>query len=105
MASGKPSDPNCSPKHTTLSRSAARYGPGRGGIPLGLGDPQCRLPRQFSTPTCHHTGDRAPAGRSGPPQTDGAEYLAPDDVAERLADHGPSDADQILAGASLFQRV
>jgi hypothetical protein len=40
-----------------------------------------------------------------PPHTHGAEYLAPDDVAERLAEHGPSDADQILAGASLFQRV
>jgi CRP/FNR family cyclic AMP-dependent transcriptional regulator len=36
-----------------------------------------------------------------PPQSDGAEYLWPDDVADRLAD----DADQILARAGLFQGV
>jgi CRP-like cAMP-binding protein len=41
----------------------------------------------------------------GPPQTDGAQYLGPDDVAERLADQSGSDADQILARASLFQGV
>jgi CRP/FNR family cyclic AMP-dependent transcriptional regulator len=55
--------------------------------------------------------DPAPHGAPGArwpnraPHTHGAEYLAPDDVAERPADHGASDADQILAGASLFQRV
>jgi len=55
--------------------------------------------------------DLAPHGGPGArrpdraPQTDGAEYLGPDDVAERLADHGASDADQILARAGLFQRV
>jgi CRP/FNR family transcriptional regulator, cyclic AMP receptor protein len=41
----------------------------------------------------------------GPPQTDGAQYVGPDDVAERLADQGGSDADQILARAGLFQGV
>jgi CRP-like cAMP-binding protein len=38
-------------------------------------------------------------------QTDRAEYPGPDDVAERLADQGASDADQILARAGLFQGV
>jgi hypothetical protein len=61
-------------------------------------------PAVFDADLTPHGGPGA-AGRSGPPQTDGAEYLAPDDVAERLADRGASDADQILAGASLFQRV
>ena len=55
--------------------------------------------------------DLAPHGGPGarwpdrPPQTDGAEYLALDDVAERRADQGAGDADQILARAGLFQRV
>jgi CRP-like cAMP-binding protein len=40
-----------------------------------------------------------------PPQNDGAEYLGPDDVAERLADQGAGDADEVLARASLFQGV
>jgi CRP-like cAMP-binding protein len=40
-----------------------------------------------------------------PPQNDGAEYLGPDDVAERLADQCASKADQILARAGLFQGV
>ena len=40
-----------------------------------------------------------------PPQTGGAEYLGPDEVAERLADHGAGDADQILARAGLFHGV
>jgi CRP/FNR family cyclic AMP-dependent transcriptional regulator len=55
--------------------------------------------------------DLTPHGGSGarwphrPPQSDGAEYLAPDDVAERLTEQGAGDADQILARAGLFQRV
>jgi CRP/FNR family transcriptional regulator, cyclic AMP receptor protein len=55
--------------------------------------------------------DLAPHGGPGarwpdpPPLTDGAEYLGPDDVAERLADQGAGDADQILARAGLFQGV
>jgi CRP-like cAMP-binding protein len=61
-------------------------------------------PAVFDADLTPHGGPGA-AGRSGPPQTDGAEYLGPDDVAERLADRGASDADQILAGAGLFQRV
>ena len=40
-----------------------------------------------------------------PRHTDGAEYLGPDDVAERLADQCASKADQILARAGLFQGV
>jgi CRP/FNR family transcriptional regulator, cyclic AMP receptor protein len=55
--------------------------------------------------------DLAPRGGLGArwpdraPQTDRAEYLGPDDVAERLADQGVSDADQILSRAGLFQGV
>jgi CRP-like cAMP-binding protein len=55
--------------------------------------------------------DLAPHGGPGarwpdrPPQTDGAKYLAPDDVAERLADQSAGDADQILARAGLFQGI
>jgi CRP/FNR family cyclic AMP-dependent transcriptional regulator len=55
--------------------------------------------------------DLAPHGGSGtrwpdrPPHTDGGDYLAPDDVAERLADQGARDADKILARAGLFQGV
>jgi CRP-like cAMP-binding protein len=40
----------------------------------------------------------------GPPQTDGEQYLGPDD-AVRLADRGACDADEILARAGLFQGV
>jgi CRP/FNR family cyclic AMP-dependent transcriptional regulator len=41
-----------------------------------------------------------------PRHTDGAEYLGPDDdVADRLADQGAGDADEVLARASLFQGV
>jgi CRP/FNR family cyclic AMP-dependent transcriptional regulator len=40
-----------------------------------------------------------------PPQTDGAQYLGPDDVAGRLVDRGACDADLILARAGLFQGV
>jgi CRP/FNR family cyclic AMP-dependent transcriptional regulator len=40
-----------------------------------------------------------------PPQTDGARYLGPDDVAGRLVDRGACDADLILARAGLFQGV
>jgi CRP/FNR family cyclic AMP-dependent transcriptional regulator len=53
--------------------------------------------------------DLAPHGGLGarwpdrPPRTDGAEYLGPDDVAERLAGQGADDADQILARAGLCQ--
>jgi CRP/FNR family transcriptional regulator, cyclic AMP receptor protein len=55
--------------------------------------------------------DLAPHGGPGarwpdrPRHTDGAKYLGPDDVAERRADQGASDADQILARAGLFQGV
>jgi CRP/FNR family transcriptional regulator, cyclic AMP receptor protein len=55
--------------------------------------------------------DLAPRGGLGArwpdraPQTDRAECLGPDDVAERLADQGVSDADQILSRAGLFQGV
>jgi CRP/FNR family transcriptional regulator, cyclic AMP receptor protein len=55
--------------------------------------------------------DLAPHGAPGArwpdraPQTDRAEYLAPGDVAERLAEQGAGDADQILARAGLFQGV
>jgi CRP-like cAMP-binding protein len=55
--------------------------------------------------------DLAPHGGPGarwpdrPPQTDGAQYLGPDHVADRLADGGAGDADQILARAGLFQGV
>jgi CRP/FNR family transcriptional regulator, cyclic AMP receptor protein len=50
---------------------------------------------------------RGPGARwpDRPPQTDRAEYLGPDDVAERFAEQGAGDADQILARAGLFQRV
>jgi CRP/FNR family cyclic AMP-dependent transcriptional regulator len=41
----------------------------------------------------------------GPPQTDGAQYLGPDDVAGRPADRGACDEDEILARAGLFQGV
>jgi CRP/FNR family cyclic AMP-dependent transcriptional regulator len=40
-----------------------------------------------------------------PPRTDGAECLGSDDVAERLAEQGAGDADQILARAGLLQGV
>jgi CRP-like cAMP-binding protein len=55
--------------------------------------------------------DLAPHGGPGarwpdlPPQTDGAEYLWPDDVPGRLADQGACDVDLILARAGLFQGV
>jgi CRP/FNR family cyclic AMP-dependent transcriptional regulator len=52
-------------------------------------------------------GHGAPGARwpDPPPQSEGAEYLGPDDVAERLADQSACDADHILARAGLFQGV
>jgi CRP-like cAMP-binding protein len=61
-------------------------------------------PAVFAADLAAHgaTGARWP---DPPPQSDRAEYLGPDDAAERLADQGASDADHILARAGLFQGV
>jgi len=48
---------------------------------------------------------RGPGARwpDRPPQTDGAEYLGPDDVAERLADQGQATQIRFWPGPACFK--